>query len=134
MAYYDALITKWATLTPGTTAQKLAQVNALTVTGSPLRAFLTPSAILNAIVASDLAALTATQVSFLTLILQGSQVDASQGTTVRAAIQTIFAGKTTTLSQLGALVAPFDSPTVLWTTANGYPILTMNDTQNAGLS
>lgn len=32
MAYYDALIAEWATLT-GTTAQKLAAVNALTVAG-----------------------------------------------------------------------------------------------------
>jgi hypothetical protein len=32
MAFYDALIAKWATLT-GTTAQKIAAVNALTVTG-----------------------------------------------------------------------------------------------------
>ena len=32
MAYYDALIAKWATLT-GSTASKLAQVNALTVAG-----------------------------------------------------------------------------------------------------
>lgn len=34
MAYYDALITKWATLTPGTTAAKLTQINAITVPGS----------------------------------------------------------------------------------------------------
>lgn len=32
MAYYDALVAKWATLT-GTTAEKLAAVNALTVAG-----------------------------------------------------------------------------------------------------
>lgn len=32
MAYYDALIAKWATLT-GTTSDKLAQINALTVPG-----------------------------------------------------------------------------------------------------
>jgi hypothetical protein len=32
MAYYDALIAKWATLT-GTTAEKLATINALTVAG-----------------------------------------------------------------------------------------------------
>lgn len=32
MAYYDALIAKWATLT-GTTADKLAQINALTAPG-----------------------------------------------------------------------------------------------------
>jgi hypothetical protein len=30
MAYYDALIAKWATLTPATTAAKLAQLNAST--------------------------------------------------------------------------------------------------------
>jgi hypothetical protein len=34
MAYYDALIAKWATLS-GTTAQKLASVNTLTVAGPP---------------------------------------------------------------------------------------------------
>ena len=33
MPYYDALKTKWATLSPGTTAQKLAAINALTVAG-----------------------------------------------------------------------------------------------------
>ena len=34
MAYYDALIAKWATLPSGdTTAQKLAALNALTVAG-----------------------------------------------------------------------------------------------------
>lgn len=33
MAYYDALIVKWATLSPGTTQQKLDQINALTVAG-----------------------------------------------------------------------------------------------------
>ncbi len=27
MAYYDQLITKWATLTPGTTEAKLAEIN-----------------------------------------------------------------------------------------------------------
>lgn len=32
MAYYDALIAKWSTIT-GTTAQKLAAVNALTIAG-----------------------------------------------------------------------------------------------------
>jgi hypothetical protein len=33
MAYYDAFVTKWATLAPGTTAAKLAALNALTVAG-----------------------------------------------------------------------------------------------------
>lgn len=115
MAYYDALITKWATLTPGTTAAKLAQINTLIVaTGVPIKAILTPSQILNACVAADIASLTPAQVALLTLLLQGSTVDGSQGTTVRAGIQAIFAGKTQTLTNLGALVAPFDSPTLPW--------------------
>jgi len=34
MAYHDAMIAKWATLSAGTTAQKLAQLNAATATGA----------------------------------------------------------------------------------------------------
>jgi hypothetical protein len=50
MAYYDALITKWATLTPGTTAAKLAQINAITVAGSiPTTIYSSGADILNCI-------------------------------------------------------------------------------------
>lgn len=114
MAYYTALISEWA-LGTGTTANKLAQINALTVpTGVPVKAILAPSAILNAIVFSDLAALTQLQVSQLTLLLQGSQVDASANTPIRLGIQALFAGKTQTMTNLGTLVAPFDTPTIPW--------------------
>jgi hypothetical protein len=34
MAYHDAMIVKWATLSAGTTAQKLAQLNVATATGA----------------------------------------------------------------------------------------------------
>ncbi len=114
MAYYDALIAKWATLTPGTTVAKLAQINAITVAAPAQKAILSPSAILNAVVFADLAALTQLQVTQLTLLLQGGSVDASVGTSIRAGIQALFAGKTTTLANLGALVAPLDSPTMPW--------------------
>lgn len=135
MAYYDALIAKWATLTPGTTAAKLAQLNAVTVAGSAQKALIAPSAVLNAIVFADLAALTALQVSQLTLLLQGGTIDASAGTSIRAGIQALFAGKTTTLANLGALVASFDSPTIPWGRANGYgDVITQNDLNGAGLS
>lgn len=114
MAYYSALITAWGTLT-GTTAQKLVSANAATIpTGVPLKAILTPSQIINACVPADIGSLTTAQVTLLTLLLQGSTVDASIGSTVRVGIQFIFAGKTATLSQLGALVAPFDNPTIPW--------------------
>lgn len=114
MAYYDALIAKWATLTPGTTAAKLAQLNALTVTGAAIPARISPSQILNAIVFADLAALTQLQVTQLTLLLSGTDVDASPGTSIRTGIQALFSGKTQTLTQLGALVAPYDSPPIPW--------------------
>lgn len=148
MAYYDALVAAWngATQPPAgvtgtaitsgmTTAQKLAAVNGWTV-ANPQKAILTPSAILNAVVPADLAALTSTQVAVFTLVLQGSTVDASIGTTVRAAVQTIFTGKTTTLSQLGALVAPYDNATQPWYQANGYGTapLTLATVAAAGLS
>jgi hypothetical protein len=121
VAYYDALVAKWATLGAGTTAQKLTALNALTATGSPQKAILSPSSILNAIVFADLAALTQLQVSQLTLLLAGNDIDASQGTPIRAGIQALFAGKTATLNNLGALVAPFDAPTIPWWQSAGYP-------------
>jgi hypothetical protein len=140
MAYYDALVTKWGTLS-GTTASKLAQINALTVAGTAVKAILEPSAILNAIVFADLAALTQLQVTQLTLLLQGGTVDASSGTSIRAGIQALFSGKTTTLANLGALVAPYDSPTIPWATAtiaqSGGGLVAMvqpSDLTQAGLS
>lgn len=120
MAYYDALVAKWATLSPGSTAQKLAAINAATVAGAPQRAVLAPSQILNAIAFADLAALTQLQVTQLTLLLAGSSVDASAGTSIRAGIQALFSGKTATLANPGTLVAPFDNPVVPWWQANGY--------------
>lgn len=97
-----------------TTAQKIAAVNAWTVAGPPQKAMVVPSDILNAIVFADMAALTQLQVTQLTLLLQGSLVDASVGTSIRTGIQALFAGKATTLANLGALVAPFDSPKIPW--------------------
>ena len=143
MAYYTALIAKWATLTPGTTAQKLTQINTLTVqTAANGKAILAPSDILNAIVFADLAALTQLQVTQLTLLLQGSVVDASVGSSIRTGIQALFAGKTQTLANLSALVAPYDAPlTIPWwqaTVAQGGGGLIgqvgLGDCNNAGLS
>ena len=62
MAYFDPLIAKWATLTPGTTAAKLLQINALTVTGSVPANFLVAGAdIFNCLDWTEFAALTAAQ-------------------------------------------------------------------------
>jgi hypothetical protein len=98
-----------------TEAQKLAAIASWTVdTGTPQKALLQPTQIINAIVPADYAALTALPLQQLTGLLLGSVVDASVGTLVRIGVQTIFAGKTTTLQQLGALVAPFDNGTIPW--------------------
>jgi uncharacterized protein (DUF697 family) len=113
MPDYSALVTKWGTLT-GTTQQKLTAINAATVTLPAAKALISPLSILNAIVFADLAALTQLQVTQLTLLLQGSTIDASTGTSIRTGIQALFAGKTATLANLGALVAPYDSPAIPW--------------------
>jgi len=113
MAYYDALIAKWATLT-GTTAQKLSAINALTVMVSA-PAHLNVSDIINAITPTDFASLSSLQLQQMQFLLQSSgNVNASPSTTIRAVFQTIFAGKTTTLNNLAALVAPYDSATLPW--------------------
>lgn len=135
MAYYDALIAKWATLNPGTTAAKLTQLNAITVAAAQ-PAILTVNSIINAIVAADLLSLTAVQLAAMQLLLQGNgSVNGSPGTTVRNVFQSIFSGKATTLANLAALVAPFDNATVPWSQANGYPVpITLNDLVTPGLS
>jgi hypothetical protein len=69
MAYYDALIAKWATLTPGTTAAKLAQINAMTVTGSvPNSVTFSGVSLLNSINYAEFKNLTAAQQSNILLL------------------------------------------------------------------
>lgn len=134
MAYYTNFVTKWNTLS-GTTAEKLAAINEATVTGPAIPCLLTPSQIINAIVFTDLAALAQLQVSQLALLLSGANVDASPNTPIRLGIQALFAGKTATLTQLGALVAPYDSPTILWYLSAGYSRpFDMGDVAAAGVS
>jgi len=125
------LQTVWGTLNPGTTVQKLTQLNAMTV-ATPLKAFPTMSQVINACVAADVSALTAVQLSMLNLIV-ANQVDCSPGTTGRSVIQTIFSGKATTLANLSALMATFDNATVPWWQAHGFggPII-QNDLIAAG--
>lgn len=59
MAYYDALIAKWATLTPGTTEAKLAEINAMTVVGSiPTTIYVSGAEVFNCIDWAEFNALT----------------------------------------------------------------------------
>ncbi len=154
MAYYTALIAAWNNATqppPGvigtaltggmTTAQKLAAVNAWTV-AVPQPANIPVTSIIGAIVPADFTGLTALQLQQLQFLLQASQtVFAPPNGTVRSVFGSIFAGKTTTLANLTALVTPLDNATQNWCAANGYPVnsagtgnLSIPDTLNAGLA
>lgn len=96
-----------------TAAQKIAKLNAWTVVGSATKAVLPTYSIYNAIVPSEFQALTAANQQYVRDILGMGTVDASVGTNVRAVISSIFAGKVT-LTNLAALVAPFDAPATPW--------------------
>lgn len=100
-----------------TDAQIAAAVNAKTIP-NPKPALIPPTKIVNAIVPADLVALSTNNLLALTFLLSGSEVDGSPGSSVRAGIQAIFSGKTTTLQNLAALVIPFDNAADKWTEVN----------------
>lgn len=137
MANYTALKTEIAlpAYNGMTDAQIIAAVNAKTVP-APQPAILNVPDIINAIVKADFNALTQIQLSQMMLLLGGAgRVNASPGTTIRGVFQDIFLGKVTTLANLGALVAPFDSATALWAaTVVGIPAISQPDLNNARAS
>lgn len=118
MAYYDALVAKWATLTPGTTGAKLAQINAATINGSILPMIVPTYKIYNLIVPSEFVALTATNQQLVRDILGMGTVDTSSGTAARARIVAVFPNGTATFTALSALAATFDSPQIPWWSAS----------------
>lgn len=116
MAYYTALISQWALLTPGTTAAKLAQINALTVAGPAAPLIVPTYRIYNVMDAAELAALTAAAQQRVRDILSMGTVDASLGTNVRAALASIFAGAggATTRGNLLTLANSIENTTIPW--------------------
>lgn len=116
MAYYDALITKWGTLS-GTTASKLAQINALTVAGAAVPMIVPTYSIYNLINSAEFGALTAANQQLVRDILGMGTVDAGAGTAVRARIVAIFPSGTTTFTALSTLAAKYDTPQIPWATA-----------------
>jgi len=135
MSYYTALIAAWNNATqppPGvtgtaltaqmTTAQKLAAVNAWTVTGSAPTAFtLSGSQILNLINVTEFNALTAQQQQNILALCQvpGGLVGGSAETAflVDGLIISYFPSNSLTLA---ALTAFANSQVQLWWSANGY--------------
>lgn len=135
MAYYDALIAEWPSLS-GSTAQKLAALNALTVTGSiPSTIYVTGAQLLNCINWTEFAALTAAQQSNLLSLcavpgplLGGS---ANTGFILVGMILAYFTNHSgPTLTALTALAQAAVQP---WWQANGYPgPFNVNDLVAAG--
>ena len=137
MAYYTALINEWPNLTPGTTAQKLAQINAMTVTGSvPTTIYVTADQIFNCINWTEFAALTAQQQSNLLAMLHtpGQLLGGSANTSrlLDGMLLAYFNVAGPTIANLTALAQATVTP---WWQANGYPgPFNNNDLIAAGLS
>lgn len=115
MAYYDALITKWATLNPGTTAAKLAQINALTVTGAAIPMIVPSYEIYECIDPTEFTALSAANQTIVRDILGMGTVNGSPGTKTRARIVALFTNASgPTRLALAALAAKYDTPQIPW--------------------
>lgn len=118
MAYYDALIAKWATLAPGTTAQKLAAINAITVAGPAAPLLIPTYRLFNAIDPTEFGALSAALQQRVRDILSMGTVDASTGTNARALLQSIFqagaGNQPVTRAAIIALANSIENTTVLW--------------------
>lgn len=118
---YGALIALWPTLTPGTTAAKLAQVNAMVVTGTvPGQFTVTGAQLFDAI---NFAEFTALAPADQTLIMQACQLASTQalaagaGSMLRALFLAKFAPAGPTITALAAMAKGLSQP---WWQANGY--------------
>ncbi len=153
MAYYDKLIADWNNPTQpppgvigaplaGTTAQKIAIVNAWKV-AAPAQPMLIPTyRIYNTIVGSEWAALTDIQRTNVRDIFMLGQTDASPNTATRNALMAAFAAGSQTRTNLVNLTKEFDTPgNDDWCWTNHYPTygqqgpgnLSTSDAANAGL-
>lgn len=122
MAYYTALIAQWPLLTPGTTAAKLAQLNAMTVSGSvPTSFFVTGDQLLNCINYAEFKVLTAAQQNnILAVCRTPGQLLGGSGNTaflVDGMILDYFPVAGPTVAALTALAKVTATP---WWQANGY--------------
>jgi hypothetical protein len=122
MAYYDALIAEWPSLS-GTTAQKLATLNAMTVSGAvPTSFFVTGAQVLNCINWTEFNALTAAQQqNLLTMLaIPGSLLGGSGNTAfmVDGMILAYFTNQSG--PTITALTALAKATVVPWWQSNGY--------------
>lgn len=123
MAYYDALVAKWGTLAPDTTANKLAALNAITITGVvPTTFFTTGDAILNCLDWTEFASLTAAQqTTLLQALSTPGQIKGGAGTFIGSMFVAFYAGKLggPTITALTALAKGIVTPWWQATVAQG---------------
>ena len=135
MTDYTALINKWATLNPGTTAQKLAQINAITVTGAiPTTIYVTADQVANCISWAEFKVLTAQKQSNLLALLNtpGQLLGGSShiDSLLVGMLLDAFSPAGTTITNLTALAQGIVQS---WSQANGYGgTIGMNDLILAG--
>jgi len=140
MAYYDALIAKWAQAPAGTTQQKLDWVNAQTVTGAAIPMKVPYTEIYNRLDRGEYNSLSAVNQQSVQRILAQDTVDYSQGSQARKQITALFPAAGVSLTALAAYIALFDTPKIPWPTATlaqgggGLSsMVNMNDLKAAGI-
>jgi len=150
MAYYDLFIAAWNNVTqppPGvtgtgllggdTTVQKLAKLNAWTVTGAvPTTIYVTGSQILNCINWNEFNSISTTaQANILSLCNNPGQLLGGSGNTTHLVDGLLLANFTVGSQTIASLTALAQSVTQPWWQANGYPRpFTTADAALAGVS
>lgn len=136
MAYYDAFVAQWVTLTPGATTAKLAQINAQTVTGSvPATFSITGAQLFTLMVWSEFAALAADKQATIwnaMNLASAAPLTGGAGTTLGNLYLSAFAVNSQTITNFAAFAKGIVQP---WWQANGYPSpFNINDCNAAGVS
>jgi hypothetical protein len=116
MAYYDALVAKWAQAPAGTTQQKLDWVNAQVVVGAALPMKVPYTEIYNRLDRTQYNALSATNQSSVQRILAQQTIDFGPSSEARRQMYALFPSGTSR-TNLANYAATFDTPQVPWPTA-----------------
>ena len=121
MAYYDALIAKWATAPAGTTQSKIDWINAQTVTGPARPMVVDTNQIYNKINRAEFTALTNILSKSIQDIIQvKGTMDMSPGTELRNQIMVVIfpaAKAPITNASLKAWMDTYDTPKIPWWSA-----------------
>jgi hypothetical protein len=154
VAYYDALIAAWNSVTQpptgvtgqgllagDTTAQKCTKINGWTMNGTAAPMLIAATQLYNLVVPSEFDALSAANQALCRDLFELPQVDCSPNTSARTRINQLFAVATTTRQNFITYAKTFDAPTQDWCFVNNYPThgpsgpgnISVSDANNAGL-